>query len=187
MTHTAIPEEEIESFKALGPMTVIFDVGAREDLDYVAIHPKAEFHLFEPNPEFFAGLKKKAETEYPDKNITLNEFGLGERAGTYQYSDAVQGFIGGDASVHQDFTQKQLPIATLDDYVAQKGITHIDFLKIDTEGYDFNVLLGGLDTLAKCRYIQYEHWDRLKKFHRLLGSQFKMTYIGYRNVLCERL
>lgn len=101
------------------------------------------------------------------------------------YNEARQGFVGGEEVDIK--TGELLPIKTLDWYVREHDIQQIDFLKIDTEGYDFRVLLGGLNTIPKCRYIQYEHWNDQRRFHILLGHQFKMEYIGGRNVLCTRL
>ena len=77
-----------------------------------------------------------------------------------------------------------LPLKTLDWYVKEYNIKRIDFLKIDTEGYDYKILKGGLETIKITKYIQYEHWDNLQQFHDLLGEEFEVEYIGYRNVLC---
>lgn len=178
MTQAPIAKEEIEVFKQLGPMEVIFDVGARTDTDYLAIHPKAEFHLFEPNPAFFEELAKKV----VDKtNVATSRCGLGDKKGLIMYNDMLQAFEGG-AQTLKGFMG--LPIITLDWYVEKIGIDCIDFLKIDTEGYDLNVLKGGRKSLKNVRFIQYEHWDNDQDFHALLGKDFDIEYIGYRNSLC---
>ena len=69
MEHTLIPTEELEVFKALKNIKVVFDVGARVDIDYLNIFPKATHHLFEPNPEFFKELKEKEKAGSFDKLI----------------------------------------------------------------------------------------------------------------------
>ena len=76
MEHTLIPTEELEVFKALKNIKVVFDVGARVDIDYLNIFPKATHHLFEPNPEFFKELKEKVGDR---KNVYLNYYGLGDK------------------------------------------------------------------------------------------------------------
>jgi hypothetical protein len=43
------------------------------------------------------------------------------------------------------------------DYVAEKNIECIDFMKIDTEGYELNVLKGFEDFLEKVQIIQFEY------------------------------
>ena len=178
MTQAPIPKEEIELFKQLGPMKMVFDVGARTDTDYLTIHPKAEFHLFEPNPAFFEELAKKV---IDKTNVATSRCGLGDKKGLIMYNDMLQAFEGG-AQTLKGFMG--LPIITLDWYVEKIGVERIDFLKIDTEGYDLNVLKGGTKILKNIKYIQYEHWDNDHAFHDLLGKDFDIEYIGYRNSLC---
>ena len=178
MTQSPIPREEIEVFRQLGPVEVIFDVGARTDTDYLAIHPEAEFHLFEPNPIFFEELANNVMNK---GNVVANRIGLGDKEGMIMYNDMLQAFEGG-AQTLKGFMA--FPVYTLDWYVEENGVKGIDFLKIDTEGYDLNVLKGGKKALKNTKYIQYEHWDNDQAFHDLLGEEFDIEYIGYRNSLC---
>jgi FkbM family methyltransferase len=179
--HTPIPFQELAVFQSLQDVQVVFDVGARADVDYLALNPEAEYHLFEPNPEFFDQLQEKVGNR---KNVHLNNFGLGDKTGKYAYSNFYQAFTDGEAQI--EGTNQTLEIRTLDDYIAEHGIKRIDFLKIDTEGYDYKVLLGGSQAVKMAHYIQYEHWDNKQQFHDLLGNEFDMEYIGFRNVLCTR-
>ena len=103
--------------------------------------------------------------------------------GEFGYSDGTQAFEGGEAGGGKD---RILPVKTLDWYIKENNIIRIDFLKIDTEGYDYKVLLGGKEAIKLARYIQYEHWNNLQQFHDLLNEDFWMKYIGGRNVLCKR-
>lgn len=45
--------------------------------------------------------------------------------------------------------QEKVPIETLDSFCERNGISHIDFLKIDTEGFDLNIMLGAGGMLAR--------------------------------------
>lgn len=179
--HTNIPAAELEVFKKLPKLKVIFDVGARADSDYLELRPKAEIHLFEPNKEFFAELKINSKGK-----AKLNNYGLGDIKDEAIYNPGLQAFDKGEAWNLNGATclLPPLQIETLDWYVKENNIDHIDFLKIDTEGYDYKVLIGGRSILPKTRFIQYEHWNNLEEFHDLLEPLFKLEYIGYRNVLC---
>lgn len=179
--HSKIPEEELNVFKSLKDIQVVFDVGARADVDYLDIFPDATFHLFEPNPIFFDELASKVGDR---ENVILNKYGLGDSFGYFSYFHPLQAFSGGEAFNGEG--DEVLPIRTLDWYVEEYNIDRIDFLKIDTEGYDFKVLRGGKKAIDIARYIQYEHWDELEQFHKLLGKDFNMKYIGFRNVLCKK-
>ena len=179
--HTTIPKDELELFSSLKNIKVVFDVGARTDTDYIRLKPKIELHAFEPNPEFFRDLKEKVGDR---PNTYLNNYGLGDKHGLFPYSNERQMFSGGEeGEVQKD---QMLEMRLLDGYCAEKGITRIDFLKIDTEGYDYQVLTGGIHSIKMCRYIQYEHWNDRLKFHDILMDDFYMTYIGGRNVFCQR-
>lgn len=76
---------------------------------------------------------------------------------------------------------------TIDDYCTKNNITRIDFLKIDTDGHDLQVLKGALGMLHTIQYIQIEHdmFSLLKKqntseFYDILKdfSLYKITYDG---------
>lgn len=178
---TLIPKEELVIFQKLSNIKIVFDVGTRIDIDYLNIKPKAEFHLFEPNPKFFEELKIRIGDR---KNVYLNNYGLGDVDGMFGYNDNNQAFNGGQ--IAESTPHRILPIKTLDWYIKKYNIKRIDFLKIDTEGYDYKVLLGGMETIKLCRYIQFEYWNDRWKFYELLNNNFWMKDIGGRNVFCKR-
>src|SRR3990167_8533586 len=177
MSGTPIPENELKVFESLKNVRVVFDVGARYDVDYLTIKPEIELHAFEPNPEFFLILQERVGKR---TNVYLNNYGLGDKKEELPYDPSTQSFL-------LPVTNPKLPIKTLDWYVQEHGITRIDFLKIDAEGWDYKVLMGGQEAIKLCQYIQYEHWNDRWIFHDLLNNDFWMRYIGERNVLCQRV
>ena len=78
---------------------------------------------------------------------------------------------------------------TLDDYC--KNIDTIELIKIDTDGYDIEVLKGGKETIKKTKFIQIEY-DIFYLFHKqdvndiyeiLDGRQiYKITSFGLKKV-----
>jgi FkbM family methyltransferase len=82
---------------------------------------------------------------------------------------------------------KELKIkqTTLSDYINNNKILRVDFLKIDTEGYEYDVLLGLKKNFSKISLIMFEHHyhDMLLKnyvfrdIHNLLiSNNFKQIY-----------
>lgn len=180
--HTKLSDIELGIFSLLPDIKVVFDVGARADTEYIKLKPDIEFHAFEPNPVFFDEL---CESVGNRKNTYLINYGLSDVEGTAAYNNRRQMFVGGEeASVTEG--EQHYGLITLDDYCKEYNVKQIDFLKIDTEGYDYKVLMGGRSMIPHCRYIQYEHWNNKEQFHQLLENDFFMTYIGGRNVFCER-
>jgi len=45
----------------------------------------------------------------------------------------------------------------LEDYLAEKNINKIDLLKIDTEGYEYETLLGLRNKLKNVKLVLFEH------------------------------
>ena len=63
-----------------------------------------------------------------------------------------------------------IQISTLDLFVEEYFIDNIDFIKIDTEGYEYEVITGANKTIKslKPRFIQIEmNWHQLFKGHSL--------------------
>jgi len=50
----------------------------------------------------------------------------------------------------------KLPMTTLDEMVAKRKLKNIDFIKIDTQGSELDVLKGGKDTVSKAEFILLE-------------------------------
>lgn len=165
MIQTKIPEEELELFKILPDLRVVFDVGAREDLEMYKLRPDIEYHCFEPNPIFAAKL-------HDIPNVIVNEYGLSDVSqDNVTYYPLTQTFLEHPLFYEKDIGLK-FNLRTLDEYA--KDISRIDFIKIDTEGMDYRVLLGGKETIKRVRFIQFEYWDGVRKFVDLLGAEFNM-------------
>ena len=150
------------------PAPILFDVGAHTgsySRTLAAAFPQSAVFAFEPNPETFEELKAKCSE--PVRCVNL---GLGaERARKTIYTYAANGERASEHTslfkeVFVDLHQQQAPaqfdleLTTLDEFCAEQGIGTIDFLKIDTEGNELNVLRGASKLLADGRIqaVQFE-------------------------------
>lgn len=181
---TPLPPKELELFKELKDLKVIFDVGARTDIEYLEVWPESEFHLFEPNPIFCENLIEKVQGK---SNVFVNCFGLGDREDKIKYQIGLESFIE-SVNINDPYAKGDLilPIKTLDSYIKEHNIRRIDFLKIDTEGFEIKVLNGAKDWFDIIKFIQYEHWGEgnMKFINNMLSDKFECIYVGFRNVLC---
>ena len=90
---------------------------------------------------------------------------------------------------------------TLDNFCKKKIIKNIDLLKIDTEGHEFEVLLGAKNLLKKdIRYILiefhfskiYKDYDKnkiekiLKKNNFVLIKKFKFPFLTFEDRIYEK-
>ena len=168
------PEEERKIFDLLkDKFEIVFDVGARNELSFYEMKNDCAYHLFEPNIKFFNQLKKQVD-QLNDHNIKINNFGLSDKmADNCIYYEKSQSFIVNPTLKDGDIdTGLRFSLRTLDDYVAENHIPKIDYLKIDAEGSDYKIILGGLNIIKanKVSYIQFEYWDGIKKFADILDN-----------------
>ena len=63
---------------------------------------------------------------------------------------------------------------TLNKYTKINSIEKIDFLKIDTEGYELDVLIGLENKIEKVRFILFEH-----HYHDMIRKNYTFSDINY--------
>lgn len=142
----------------------IVHVGAHEGQEveeYLENFSNAEINLFEPQPSLFATLKSKYGKR---KNILLYDFALGSKLGSSNMYSASNGGLSSSFYKPKDhliehpeikFELKEdiFQIKTLN----QLNISNIDFLNIDTQGYEMEVLKGSTNALTNdIKYIILE-------------------------------
>jgi FkbM family methyltransferase len=133
---------------------VIFDVGCRYDSHFTTFN--GSVHYFEPVSEFLNRLQSQPNNNTP---AYFNAFGLGHENAQLDYYPKYQSFYDRVTSCKKsDKSNKQvLSIRKAKDYILEHNIESIDFLKIDTEGFEFNVLKGFEEQLSKVKIIQFEY------------------------------
>jgi len=134
-------------------INVIFDVGCQNS-DFVNFN--GEVHYFDPINDFIENLKNKTNV---NKKSYFNNFGLGNENNEIYYYPKYQSFYDRVKSCGEsdDLNKQLLIIKKAKEYVINNNIETIDFLKIDTEGYELNVLKGFDDYLENIKIIQFEY------------------------------
>lgn len=173
----AMRQEELSSFrKYKDEFKVVFDVGARGNLEFIDIHPNCEYHLFEPQKTYADHLKEATKDKF---NVHVNHCGLSdEPAKAQKFYTNVESFIP-HPFLNSTYEGEDYDLHTVSEYCWVHKIPQIDFLKIDTEGHDYRILLGAKDMLEQNRikYMQFEYWDGVQKFVDLLAQQYDMTFM----------
>jgi len=180
----------------LGPLEspIVFDVGANEGhyaTSVLELKPAARVYAFEPHPVTYSRLAScAAEAEgmvavnaacgSAAGHMTLYDYAGSE--GTQHaslYAGVIEGIHHGTSNRHD------VEVMVLDSFVEARNISHIDLLKIDTEGHELDVLKGATRLIREGRIhaIQFEFNEMnvvsrvfLKDFYDLLpGFEFYRT------------
>ncbi|MFA7342850.1 MAG: FkbM family methyltransferase [Terrimicrobiaceae bacterium] len=153
------------------PKPVVFDVGANVGgtiREFKGFWPEAKIHAFEPQEECWSDLEA-AKNAFPEGDIVINPSAAGNAASegalffTHDISKGISGFhkinlrsldsvrlkeIEEESADRLPEYEKALnhervvPVLRLDDYLAHHDIARINLLKIDTQGYEPEVLEG---------------------------------------------
>jgi FkbM family methyltransferase len=135
-------------------INTIFDVGCRADSEFIYFN--GDVHYFDPVNNFIEQLKNQQKL---NKNSFYNNFGLGNENNQFYYYPRYQSFYDriNSCNISDDSNKILLEIKKGKDYVINNNIEAIDFLKIDTEGYELNVLQGFEECLEIVKIIQFEY------------------------------
>jgi FkbM family methyltransferase len=137
-------------------------------------------HVFEPIPQTFLRLKGNLGEPIAAGRVIANQCGVAQVAG--QLSFQAGSGNGGTSSIAVDKlpgvksaeSLSSILVTSIDDYVAAKGLDRIVFAKVDTEGNDFNVVLGAakMFDMERIDIVQFEYNHRWVFFRRFLKDVF---------------
>lgn len=154
----------LEKSKTTNNLT-IFDVGANvgqyATLVMQTIKTDFQLHSFEPQEAAFAELIKINDKDF----FHPNNVGVGSQPGTLNMFYDRKGSVFASMykaqydTYHINLTETvQVNVTTIDEYCQVNNIENIDFLKLDVEGFELEVLKGAKRMLAEKRIkmVQFE-------------------------------
>ncbi len=173
----------------------VLDVGAyygQFTEDAINKNPLVEVHAFEPSNEAYDVLKKK----FQKKNIILNKNAIsdfnGETDFYLNYLDLTNSLLKSTPvndvlnRLTRNVGMQKITVITLDWYCQQMNLKNIDFLKIDTQGNSYNVLLGAHQLLTnksiKYIYVETEFIQIYENEKCFSEIELMMKKIGYQVV-----
>lgn len=176
---------------------IIFDVGANKGsslIEFKKWWPDSIIHSFEPQDECWDTLNK-LKLNFLQNTIFINEIAVGKFSGekllfyTHDVSSGISGFnkvnmksedsieinkFDGKKNLLSDYATKfnhkrEVETIRLDDYCSDLGIEKIDLIKIDTQGFEPEVLDGLGDKLKNVGVVIselmfYDYYERSLSF-----------------------
>ncbi len=164
----------------------ILDVGAcigMYSICYSKIYKNSTIYSYEPVKKNYKELKKNILLNNL-KNIYINNIGLSDKKKNIKigipdkkihlrYSKNIND---GLFSIFSNKKKYLVKLITLDSFIKEKNIKKIDFIKIDVEGAEYQVLKGAKKTIKKFKpIIQLEYNDLTKK----LGKKNISFFINF--------
>jgi FkbM family methyltransferase len=136
--------------RLLAPGMVVFDIGAHFGeftlLASELVLPGGRVFAFEPHPLTASVLETNIQLAYAE-NVELVRSAVAERSGQVEFiieresaESALQPMTGQIPSHHS--RKIRIDATTVDDFMTARGLTRIDFLKVDVEGAEFAVFKG---------------------------------------------
>ncbi len=183
---------------------VVFDIGAHHGETIKLFLKKLsikKIYSFEASPNNFKVLKKKISRNHL-KKVDIHNFGMGDKISKSYINQVIESSSStmNELNKNSKYLKRKLKvlnikdndifyhripiqILTLDSFIKEHDIQNIDLLKIDTEGYEFNVLRGASKYSQRIHLIYFEHhYDdmiiknyKFSDIHKLLRDKnFKM-------------
>jgi len=139
----------IVDIKRIGvPVRTILDIGANVGntaISFVAAFPEARVDCFEPVAETYRQLVDNLR----HTRCQCHRLGVGAKAGETMIHVGGEAVYSSIVDASEGTSQEVITITTVDDFVASHAIETVDLLKIDTEGYDLEVLKGAEATIRR--------------------------------------
>jgi FkbM family methyltransferase len=157
--------DEIDFFRCcVSPGDTVLDIGANVGLMAVPlaqmVRPAGRLLAIEPVRSNAEVLRKNVDLNGATRWVKVYEMGLGASEGSILIGRE-RGFAAGTGNAYVEasavgidstsFEWSTAPERTLDSL----ELARVDFIKIDVEGAEFDVLLGGMETVRRCRPIIY--------------------------------
>jgi FkbM family methyltransferase len=203
---------DISRFAGKRDLPIIFDVGAnigQTTHDLVRYFPHSSIYCFEPVSESFERL---CLTYRNYKNVRPQKTALGDQecTATIQlHSDSELNTLVVNGRRSNGLTDKSevVVVTTVDNFCRKNGISEIDLLKMDVQGYESKVIGGAIETLrrnaihfvyaevafdradsdmqhfAEFNDLMYQLQFRLSGFYDMFRWGTRKQYIGFSNAL----
>jgi FkbM family methyltransferase len=159
------------------PKPTILEIGCNDGSDTLALlrmMPQAKIYCFEPDPRAISRFKRNLGSSL-DK-VSLFEIAVSDRRGQIDFHSSSGGDLpnGWDQSGSIRYPknhlreypwvtfEKTISVSTcrLDDWCAEIGVKEVDFIWMDVQGAEGDVITGAPKILEKTRFLYTEYSDK---------------------------
>jgi FkbM family methyltransferase len=187
------PFSDMKRFVPTNPNPLILDIGANVGQSmnrFKRTFPSSTIHSFEPSPETFRKLSQNVSTQ---KDVVIWNCGVGASVCRQVFlentNSDMSSFLGMSTTGWGQVKRKTVvDVTTVDHFLEAHHIAHVNILKSDTQGYDFEVFKGAERTIRENRigliYFEFIFSDMYKNlpsfdevFRHLIDRNFSLVSI----------
>ena len=147
---------------------VVMDIGANVGaltLLMATLAHRGKVIAIEPGPTTFARLKANIDLNpHLRSQVDVYAIGMADQPGDLFWQEDAN--VPGNAGLLSR-SGKRVSVDTLDQFVQNQALQRLDFVKIDVEGMEYEVIKGGLDAITRFRPILY--YETLESFRQHRG------------------
>ncbi|MGH1351910.1 MAG: FkbM family methyltransferase [Methyloligellaceae bacterium] len=152
-------------------INVIFDVGANignHSVYWALKHNLKAIHAFEPLTDTYNILRKNIDHNHISHVVSCHNIGIGKTPSKASVDKTNRTNIGA-TSLKAD-QNGNITINSIDSFLGENS--DVDFIKIDVEGFELDVLMGSMQTLRRCKPIIFIETfeDNKEEVCAILGS-----------------
>ncbi len=181
---------------------VCFDVGANIGyytlLESKMVGDEGKVIAIEPSPINFKQLQKNIQNEKA-KNVELYQIAGGDQNSTIKFlldpHSNLSRIISNEEKVREKGEIVDVPMKKLDSFLEASTIRTLDFIRMDVEGYEFNILEGMRNSIKKFRpaiqmevhthILGYEKTQKLLKW--FMSEKYEVVYYITRQLDCPTI
>lgn len=156
---------------------IFIDIGANRGI-YTVIAPTRfeyqEVHAFEPNPQVVSILAENVSLNHLEQKVIIHKSALGDATGSLPFTCDPMHLGGGRIVSTASEETTSVPVRVFDELTPNIPPARISFIKIDTEGFEQNVLNGMKTTLSNmkpgsCIMVESTEPEKMKTFFGTYG------------------
>lgn len=174
----------------------IFEIGANyaQDADFLRksfnVNPE-NVYVFEPHPQIFDEIKRNFTFNVFDYAVSntpgRTTFNAIDLLNNVYRNSGISSLRDGLTTDPKNFLKVEVDLIRMDDFMLTHGIESIDFLKVDVEGMNYEVLEGFGEFLPQVKAIQTEgeykqYWEGQRLYQQmhdlLIKNHFRLIYFA---------
>lgn len=168
----------------LDNLNTTIDIGANVglfSLYMLKIRNCKKVYAIEPTKKAFDQLSQSLndETSARIHKLAVHNFCGKSKIKSVEDNSTISGFVDDvHPYTHHNMNEEEVDVITLSQFINDQNLNHIDLIKIDIEGVEYDVInsLSDSDLLKSDRYLIEYHWAKTKNIKPMI-ERFK--FLGY--------